>query len=393
MPEVLEGSKRRLTDVKLLAKDITGTGILVKLFPVGDSSRPLWIVGSPHTNKWAPTDANAKANDKAKVSHAVKTGPAPKLISGKAERQEEQRSRARGERKVANQQVQEGQGESEDVGDTQEEEEEDDAGEDDTGEDDAGGDDAGEDIEEDLNHSEAEVHLEEGKEEEGKEERAAVNDENEYDTKEQIDDGHNRASGEAEAEEADKRVDEEHKSEEDLADDLGEKEEQEAGGQQEAEREGEREGEEKTGDETEPHGDTRGKNCAFQGGLEEKHGGNEEAGEEQGDHDQFQRVENAMRASLDRSSLHRARRTTVRRSRNIYPSYKARVKQSCDPRLKACGCRMSTLISSAQTNPPRQRFLPLSRTGNTHVGIHPGSRVEVLQGPTTLGDIMAKVEL
>jgi hypothetical protein len=51
MPEVLERSKRRLSDVKQLAKDITSAGILVKLFPVDDSNRTLWIVGSPDTIK------------------------------------------------------------------------------------------------------------------------------------------------------------------------------------------------------------------------------------------------------------------------------------------------------------------------------------------------------
>ena len=60
-------------------------------------------------------------------------------------------------------------------------------------------------------------------------------------------------------------------------------------------REGEREGEEKTGDETESHSKTRGKDCAVHDGEEEEHGGDGEAGKEQGDQDQAQGVENAVR--------------------------------------------------------------------------------------------------
>jgi hypothetical protein len=73
MPEVLEGFKRRLPDVKQLAKDITCAGILVKLFPGGDSNRTLWIVGSPDTINWTPSKLEdvQEAKARAKASHAV----------------------------------------------------------------------------------------------------------------------------------------------------------------------------------------------------------------------------------------------------------------------------------------------------------------------------------
>lgn len=244
---------RRLKDVKQHADVITGPGILVKLFAVPpddtqsvDDSKPtLWIVGSPNAANWTPRNsrdahrANAKASDKAKASHAAKAWSTSKprvkakVSGGKAGRQKEQRSPAKGGRNVAEQPVQEDHSELNDTSDEQEgaedEEEEDDAGEDDAGQD--------EDLEE---------------------------------------------------EEAGEREDEEHEGEEDLAENIGKE------GEQEAVREGEREGEEKTGDETEPHSETRGKDCAVHDGEEEEHGGDEEAGEEQGDQDQVQGVENAM---------------------------------------------------------------------------------------------------
>jgi hypothetical protein len=54
---------------------------------------------------------------------------------------------------------------------------------------------------------------------------AMVNDENEHDTVEQDDGKHNKSLEEAKAEEADKRVDKEHESEECLLEYMREKEE------------------------------------------------------------------------------------------------------------------------------------------------------------------------
>lgn len=45
VPQVLERSTRSLADVKRCTGAVTGPGVLVKLYIVGD----LWIVGSPHT--------------------------------------------------------------------------------------------------------------------------------------------------------------------------------------------------------------------------------------------------------------------------------------------------------------------------------------------------------
>lgn len=173
---------------------------------------------SQDANIWTPSkleDAH-KANAKAKASHAAKAESASKLrvkakvTGGKAGRQKEQRSLAKGEKDVAEQPVQEGHRESDDTSDEQEEEEEGEE-EDDAGEDDAEGDVSGEGTEEDSNDSEGEKDLDEDEEE------AVVNDENEHDTVEKDDGEQNKSSEEAEAEEADKREDEEHEGEEDLA--------------------------------------------------------------------------------------------------------------------------------------------------------------------------------
>ena len=72
---------RSLADVKKCTGAVTGPGVLLKLFPVGDS----WIEGSPYAKKWIPSEveevrtakANAKANDKTKASHPAKACPAP----------------------------------------------------------------------------------------------------------------------------------------------------------------------------------------------------------------------------------------------------------------------------------------------------------------------------
>ena len=205
VPEVLEHSPLGLSDVKRLEKGIAGEGILVKLFPVlrkdtrsvGDPNETLWIVASPDATNWTPS----KLEDvhKANASHAGKAGSTSKprvkakISGGKAERQKEQRSLAKGEKDVGEQPVQEGHSESDDTSDEQEEEEEgkeeeaedeaeEEEKEDDAGEDDAEGDVAGEDIAEDRNDTEGEEDLDEDEEEE-----PVVNDENEHDTEEEND--------------------------------------------------------------------------------------------------------------------------------------------------------------------------------------------------------------
>jgi hypothetical protein len=313
VPEVLERSEFRLSDVKPSVQGIPSKGILVKLFLVSrkdtgsadDSERTVWVVSSPDAIHWTPRKSkdahktNARATDKA--FHAAKAWPAfkprmkAKLSGGKAGRQKERRSSAVGGRSVAEQPVQEGRSQSDDTSDEQEEEEEeaeegeeeddseeDDAGEDGAGEDGALEDGAVEDVEESLKDSEGEENME-GEKEEEEEEEAMLHDESEHDTEEQDDDGHNISPEEAEAGEADKREHGEHEVGEDLAEDIGEEREQGAEGQQEAEREGEREEEDKTSDEIEPQTRIRGKDRAVQDGEEEEHGDDSEMGEEQGD--------------------------------------------------------------------------------------------------------------
>jgi hypothetical protein len=322
VPQVLERSMRRLQDVKQRADVTMGPGILVKLFAVPpegaqsvDGSQPtLWFVGSPNATRWSPRksanahEANAKTTGKATVSITAKASSASKHrmrakpVRGKAVGQKEQRSLAKGERNVVEQPAREGQIESDDMSDEQEREEEeeqeddageddvgeddvgeDDAGEDDVGEDDVGEDDAGEDVEEDFNDSRGDEDLME-------EEEVGVNDGNEHGTKEQDDNGHNDSSEVAEAEEAEKRADDEHEGEEDLEEDIGDQEEQETEGQKdagvglEAGVEGEREGGEKSDDEAELHNDTRGKDGAIRDDQEDEHRDDGGVGKEQGDH-------------------------------------------------------------------------------------------------------------
>jgi len=341
VPQVLERSDRRLAEVKQRADGITGPGILVKLFAVppedaqsGDNSKPtLWVVGSPKATKWTPRKsanahgAKAKPTGKATGSYAANASSASKHrmrarpIRGKAVGQKEQRSPTRGKRNMVESAVQEDHSESDNTSEEQEKEEEGaagqgdrgedgtgeddpgeddtgghdtgghDTGEDDTGEDDKGGGDAGkvitqESIEEDLNYSEEEEHLEQ-------EEEAVLNDENEHDTEEQDEDGHNESSEQTEAEEADTAEDEELVVEEDLAEDVGEEGQQEAERQQDAGRHleagepGEKEGEEKSSDKAETHVRTRAEDGAIQDGQEEEHKEGEGVEKEHGDHSEM----------------------------------------------------------------------------------------------------------
>jgi hypothetical protein len=294
VPEVLERSQFRLSDVKLSAQGIRSKGVLVKLFLVsrkgtrstGDSEHTVWVVGSPDATNWTPRKSeeaqkvDARATDKA--SHAAKAWSTSKT----------KRYPTKVRRNVAEQPIQVGHIELEDTSDEQEEEEdeeeednaEDDTGEDDAGEDDAGEDDAGEDDAGDDDAGEDEDLEEEEAEEDGDlDEEAVVDDENGHDTEEQDGDGYNKASEEIGKE-----------GEREAEGQLETEEQQEAERQQKAERGGEREGEEKTCEETEPHSETRGIGCAIHDGEEEEHGGNWEVGKEQGDQDQVQGVESAV---------------------------------------------------------------------------------------------------
>ena len=314
VPDVLERSELRLSDVKSSAQGVPSKGILVKLFLIsrkdtrsaGDAKQTVWVVGSPDATNWTTrksevaykvdVGATDKASHAAKASSTSKPGAKTKVSRGKARRQKELRSPAKGGRNVAEQPVQEGHSDLTDTSDGQEgeagDEEEDNTGEDDAGEDedlegpeageeeageddaavddagvnDAREDDAGEDIEKDLHHSEEEEDLDDGQEK-----NAAVDEENGRDIEEQDDDGHDKPLSQAEAEEADEMEDEDYASEEALAEDTVEKGEQEIEGQQEGEREGESDGEDTTSDEAQMRSKTTRYDNASQVGQEEEH--------------------------------------------------------------------------------------------------------------------------
>jgi hypothetical protein len=349
VPEVLERSEFRLSDVRLSAQGVSSKGVLVKLFLIslkdtrsaGDSKRTVWAVGSPDATNWTPRKskdahkANAGATDKAphaaKAWSAFKPRTKAKASGGKTGRQKEQRSSATGEWNVAEQPVQEGHSEFDDTSDEQEgeedeeedeeaeeeeaeeeeaeeEEAEEEEAEEEEEEDDAGEDDAGEDIEADPNDSEGKEDLEE-------EGETVVADEDEHDTEEQDNDGHDGTSEEAEAEEADKVEDEEVVVEKDLAEDVGEEGEKEAEGQQDAGRElgageeGERDGEEKSGDKAETHSILRGKDHATQNGQEEQHRDDGSFEKGQGDHHEVREDRENVEQQVTASHRNGARRS------------------------------------------------------------------------------------
>jgi hypothetical protein len=307
VPQVLERSTRNLADVKKCTGAVTGSGVLVKLYLVGD----LWIVGSPHTEEWTPSkvddmrtaDATTKANDRTKASYPAKARQSS-AHEAKALTQKKLGSRARGEKKATEQQVHKDQDESDDVNsdpegeedeggsEEEEEEEEEREGEEEgeeegEGEEDVGGEDADEDNagkqdaakEDEEEEEDAGEDMNEGLDdsEEGKdlgeepEKDAVMDTENGSDFEEQDDDEHSELSKQAETTEADKEEDEENGSEEDLAENTRDKRQQEAEGQREAEREVDEYGEETTSDEAQMNNETTGDDNAIQVGQREEH--------------------------------------------------------------------------------------------------------------------------
>ena len=98
LPEVLEHSTLRLSDVEHSEEATAGEGILVKLFrvlpkdtrPVGDSKRPLWLVSSPDASHESLSKWKGAQKSGAKTSKATKAGllderkAKVKLANGKA---------------------------------------------------------------------------------------------------------------------------------------------------------------------------------------------------------------------------------------------------------------------------------------------------------------------
>jgi hypothetical protein len=82
LPEVLEHSTLRLSDIMRSSECIAGEGILVKLFPVspkyiqsvGDSKRTLWIVSSRDASNEFPSKWEDTQKSKAKTSQLTKAG-------------------------------------------------------------------------------------------------------------------------------------------------------------------------------------------------------------------------------------------------------------------------------------------------------------------------------
>ena len=282
LPEVLEHSTLRLSDVEHSEEGTAGEGILVKLFrvlpkdtrPVGDSKRPLWIVSSPDASHEFLSRWKGAQKSGAKTSKATKAGllderkAKVKLANGKAKGR---RPPVRGKRTplMSDERVK---GDNVEPDDSSDEEEE--GAENDNDEEVEEGGDGEEEAEEseaekgEAEESEAEEsEAEEGEaEEEGEEEehgeeegvqengtenhnavkdvtteRKAVEDfENEDDAEVQDDDRNDGELDEAQAKEADKRKDRDDSGEEDKEKDAQDEEEreEEAGGEHEAEEAG-----------------------------------------------------------------------------------------------------------------------------------------------------------
>jgi len=278
LPEVLEHSTLRLSDVEHSEEGTAGEGILVRLFrvlpkdtrPVGDSKQPLWIVSSPDASheflsRWKDAQKSGVKMSKATKARLLDERKAKvKLTNGKAKGR---RPLVRGKRNPLtsdergkgdnvepddssdeeeeaadndnNEEVEEG-------GDGEEEEKEAEQGEAEQGE--AEESEAEESEAEESEAEESEAEAEEAEEEEAEEddgtedvvtERNVMEDvENENNAEEQSDDQHDGEHEEDQAKEANKRKESGDQGEQDREkDDQDEEErEKEAEREQEAER-------------------------------------------------------------------------------------------------------------------------------------------------------------
>jgi hypothetical protein len=340
LPEVLEHSTLRLSDVEHSEEGTAGQGILVKLFrvlpkdtrPVGDSKRPLWIVSSPDASheflsRWkdvqksgAKTSKATEAgslderkakvkltNGKAKGRRPPVRGKGNPLMSderGKGDNVEPDDSSDEEEDGAENdndEEVEEGgNGEEEEEeeeaeqGDTEEVEAEESAAEESEAEESKAEAEEAEEEQAEEEEAEEEEAEEEAEGEDGTENHNAAKDvvternvmesvEQEHDAEEQGDDRHNGEHDEAqanEANEADKRKDREDRGEEDRN-----KVTQDAGA------EGEH-GAEETGDELERHSKTKEKDGVDEDQQREDDAGDEE--EEMGNHDEVREETESM---------------------------------------------------------------------------------------------------
>jgi hypothetical protein len=331
LPEVLEHSTLRLSDIMRSSECIAGEGILVKLFPVspkyiqsvGDSKRTLWIVSSRDASNEFPSKWEDTQKSKAKTSQLTKAGSLDertakaKVTNGRAE---SRRPLVRGKRKPLMSDEREkgdgtetddpsdeeeedaesdndeevgedGDGEQEVEEEEEEEEEEEGDAEDEEAEDEEGGDEEA---------GEEEVEEEEGAEEDGTENHNAAKDvttvreaaedvENEHDAEERDDDRNDGEHNEAQTKEADKRKDKDDSGEEDK--------EKDAQGEKEREKEAEREhAAEEAGDNIEKPGGTKEKDSVDEDEQAEENEDEDDEmpGEESGNRDEVREDKETM---------------------------------------------------------------------------------------------------
>jgi hypothetical protein len=265
LPEVLEHSTLRLSDIMRSSECIAGEGIPVKLFPVspkqiqsvGDSKRTLWVVSSPNASNGFLSKWEDAQKSRAKTSQPTKAGSPDerrakaKLTNGKANGR---RLLARGKRKRLTSDERR-RGDDVEPDDTSDEGEEGAESENDEEAEEGGDGGEEEEEEEECEAEEGEAVDMEAEEEEGEEgggtenynaakdvttERNAMEDEeNEHDAEDQGDDRNDGEHNEAQTKEADKRKDREDQGEEDGEKDAQDEEERKkAEGEHEAEEAG-----------------------------------------------------------------------------------------------------------------------------------------------------------
>jgi hypothetical protein len=320
LPEVLEHSTLRLSDIVRSSECIAGECILVKLFPVspkhiqsvGDSKRTLWIVSPPNASNGFLSKWEDAQTFRAKTSQPTKAGSLrakAKLTNGKSNGR---RLLARGKRKRLTSDER-GRGDDVEPDDTSDEGEEGAESEDDEEVEEGGDGGEEEEEEEECEAEEGEAVDTEAEEEEGEEgggtenynaakdvttERNAVEDEeNEHNAEDQGDDRNDGEHNEAQTKEADKRKDREDRGEED--------------GKKDAQDEKERDKEaEEAGDMVEKPSETKEKDGADEDEQAEENEDEDDemAGEESGNHDEVREDGGVMKQRVTANNCDGVRR-------------------------------------------------------------------------------------
>jgi len=311
LPEVLEHSTIRLSDIKRSTEGIAGEGILVKLFPFPRKHmQTLWIVSPPNATSGFPSEGEDAQKSRAKTTKHTeadsldeRTAKA-KVTNGKA------KGRGPLVRGKRNPLMSDERGKADNVEPDDPSDEEEEGSENDYDEEvEGGGDEEGEEEEAEAEEGEAEeseaeeseAEAEEAEDEDAVDEEAGEEDaeddteshnaannittvrnavedvENEDNAEEQDDDRNDGEHDEAQAKEVDKRRDRQAQGEEDPGKDTHDEEEMEK------EAEGDQEADE-AGDMVEKPSETRKKDDADKGEQAERKEDDEEAGEEVGTH-------------------------------------------------------------------------------------------------------------